>query len=158
MSTTQVCLWRTVRGRKEGEGGVDSVDIPITSSRLLHLQRGDRGQKTLPSSYFDWNANIIWLEIVHLQDFNTQIEEQECIHPCVTGAVLWLVKMLNVDLTKKDKLSKGGVGQIPNIRWWDFSRWRFGSADISRDRKTNSFLSVAAFSDRVPLHLYHYHY
>ena len=49
------------------------------------------------------------------------------------------------DKKQRDKLSKGGVGQIPNIRWWDFSRWRFGSRDISRDRKTNSFLSVAAF-------------
>ena len=57
-------------GGREG-GGVAGVDIPISSSRLLHLQRGDRGQNTLPSSYFDWNANIIWLEIVHLQDFIT---------------------------------------------------------------------------------------
>ena len=39
-------------GGREG-GGVAGVDIPISSSRLLHLQRGDRGQNTLPSSYFD---------------------------------------------------------------------------------------------------------
>ena len=63
MKITQVWLWRKVEG-----GGVAGVDIPISSSRLLHLQRGDRGQNTLPSSYFDSNANIILMEIFRVSN------------------------------------------------------------------------------------------
>ena len=47
-----------------------SVDIPISSSRLLHLQRGDRGQKT-PSPLFGMKCGYIcvgrkWSDLIKL--------------------------------------------------------------------------------------------
>ena len=57
------------------------------------------------------------MEIVHLQDFNTQIEEQECIHLCASGAVLWLVKMYKIENLKKKRTNylKEALDKSPTL-------------------------------------------
>ena len=49
--------------------------------------------------------------------YNTQIEEQECIHLCASGAVLWLVKMYKIENLKKKRTNylKEALDKSPTL-------------------------------------------